>query len=53
MGAGQATQKVYLLGVELEIGTCAVGAFKDVEVRKVLKLPANEEPLYILPLGYM
>ena len=53
MEAGHAAQNVYLLGVELGIGTCAVGAFEDEEVRKVLKLPANEEPLYILPLGYM
>ena len=50
--AGHAAQNVYLLGVELGIGTCAVGAFDDEEVKKVLKLPANEEPLYILPLGY-
>jgi len=53
MEAGHAAQNVYLLGVELGVGTCAVGAFEDEEVRKVLKLPANEEPLYILPLGYM
>jgi SagB-type dehydrogenase family enzyme len=53
MEAGHAAQNVYLLGVELGIGTCAVGAFEDEEVRKVLKMPANEEPLYILPLGYI
>jgi SagB-type dehydrogenase family enzyme len=53
MEAGHAAQNVYLLGVELGIGTCAVGAFEDEEVRKVLKMPANEEPLYILPLGYV
>jgi SagB-type dehydrogenase family enzyme len=53
MEAGHAAQNVYLLGVELGIGTCAVGAFDDEEVRKVLKMPVNEDPLYILPLGYM
>jgi SagB-type dehydrogenase family enzyme len=53
MEAGHVAQNIYLLGVELGIGTCAVGAFDDEEVRKVLKLPANEEPLYILPLGYV
>lgn len=52
MEAGHAAQNVYLLGVELGIGTCAVGAFDDEEVRKVLKMPVNEDPLYILPLGY-
>lgn len=53
MEAGHAAQNVYLLGVELGIGTCAIGAFDDEEVKKVLKLPANEDPLYILPLGYI
>ncbi|AKB44039.1 SagB/ThcOx family dehydrogenase [Methanosarcina vacuolata] len=53
MEAGHAAQNVCILGVELGIGTCTVGAFEDEEVRKVLKLPANEDPLYILPLGYM
>lgn len=53
MEAGHTAQNVYLLGVELGIGTCAVGAFDDEEVKSVLKLPPNEEPLYILPLGYV
>jgi SagB-type dehydrogenase family enzyme len=53
MEAGHSAQNIYLLGVELGIGTCAVGAFDDEGVKKVLKLPANEEPLYILTLGYL
>ena len=53
MEAGHAAQNVYLMGVELGIGTCAIGAFEDEEVRKVLKMPVNEDPLYILPLGYV
>jgi SagB-type dehydrogenase family enzyme len=53
MEAGHAAQNVCLLAVELGIGTCTVGAFEDEEVKKVLKLPVNEEPLYILPLGYI
>ncbi|RXA16565.1 SagB/ThcOx family dehydrogenase [Methanosarcina sp. MSH10X1] len=53
MEAGHAAQNIYLLGVELGIGTCAIGAFEDEEVKDVLKLPANQDPLYILPLGYM
>lgn len=53
MEAGHASQNVYLLATELGIGTCAVGAFEDEEVRKVLKLPVNEEPLYIMPLGHL
>ncbi|HWQ49404.1 MAG TPA: SagB/ThcOx family dehydrogenase [Methanosarcina sp.] len=53
MEAGHAAQNVSLLGVELGIGTCTIGAFEDEGVKNVLKLPANEEPLYILPLGYI
>ncbi|MCQ1535711.1 SagB/ThcOx family dehydrogenase [Methanosarcina sp. KYL-1] len=53
MEAGHASQNVYLLATELGIGTCAIGAFEDEEVRKVLKLPVNEEPLYIMPLGHL
>ncbi len=53
MEAGHTAQNVCLLAVELGIGTCTVGAFEDEEVKKVLKLPVNEEPLYILPLGYI
>lgn len=53
MEAGHTAQNVYLLGVELGVGTCAIGAFEDEEVRNVLKMPANQEPLYILPLGYI
>jgi SagB-type dehydrogenase family enzyme len=53
MEAGHAAQNVCLLGVELGIGTCTAGAFEDEKVKKVLKLPVNEEPLYILPLGYI
>ena len=53
MEAGHSAQNVCLLGVELGIGTCSIGAFEDEEVKKVLKLSADEEPLYILPLGYV
>ncbi len=53
MEAGHAAQNISLLGVELGIGTCTIGAFEDEKVKSVLKLPANEEPLYILPLGYI
>jgi len=49
---GHAAQNVYLQGVSLGIGTCAVGAFDDEEVENILSLPANQEALYILPVGY-
>ena len=50
---GHAAQNVCLQGVALGIGTCTVGAFDDERVRQVLKLPDNENALYILSLGYL
>jgi SagB-type dehydrogenase family enzyme len=49
---GHSAQNVYLQAEALGLGTCAVGAFTDSSVRKVLNLPADEEPLYLMPVGY-
>lgn len=51
MDLGHSAQNVYLQATALGIGTCAIGAFDDDAVSKVLKLPKIEEPLYIMPLG--
>lgn len=48
---GHAAQNVYLQAVSLNLGTVAVGAFHDNEVRKILNLPEEEHPLYIMPVG--
>ncbi|SET00957.1 SagB-type dehydrogenase domain-containing protein [Methanococcoides vulcani] len=50
---GCAAENIYLQGVSLGIGTCAVGAFDDEEVASILNLPSNEDPLLILPIGYV
>lgn len=50
---GCVAENIYLQGVSLSIGTCAVGAFDDEDVASILHLPVNEEPLLILPLGYV
>lgn len=50
--AGHIGQNIYLQAVTLGLGTVAVGAFYDEEVKKVLKLPEKETPLYIFPIGY-
>ena len=44
-------QNVYLQAVSLGLGTVFVGAFNDEEVKKVLKINENEQPLCILPVG--
>jgi SagB-type dehydrogenase family enzyme len=51
--AGHAAQNILLQAVSLGIGAVPVGAFYDDEVRKVLSLPADHEPLYLIPLGNM
>lgn len=53
MEAGAAAENVYLQGVSLGIGTVIIGAFQDEDLKKVLNLPADENPLIILPLGKM
>jgi len=51
MEVGHASQNVYLQAVALELGTVTVGAFDDGQVKKILNLPENEQPLYIMPVG--
>lgn len=51
MEAGHAAQNIYLQAVSLNLGMVAVGAFKDAEVKEVLNMPEEEQPLYILPVG--
>lgn len=49
--AGHASQNVYLQAEALGLGTVAVGSFTEGEVRKILNLPADEEPMYLMPVG--
>ncbi|WP_048147809.1 SagB/ThcOx family dehydrogenase [Palaeococcus ferrophilus] len=47
--AGHMGQNIYLQATALGLGTVAVGAFRDEEVREVLNVPGD--PLYIFPVG--
>jgi SagB-type dehydrogenase family enzyme len=49
--AGHAAQNICLQAVGLKLGTVTVGAFDDANVQKVLDLPEDEVPLYIIPAG--
>jgi nitroreductase len=35
----------------MNLGAVVVGAFYDEEVAKLLNLPGDEQPLYIIPVG--
>lgn len=51
MEVGHAGQNICFQAVALELGAVTVGAFYDAEVAKILKLPDNEEPVYIIVVG--
>ena len=51
MEAGHAGQNVSLVGEGLEIGSVMVGAFDEGMVKKILGLPPNETPIYLIPCG--
>lgn len=51
MEAGHCAQNIYLQCVSLNLGTVAVGAFNDEDVKRIINLPKNEFPLYLLPIG--
>lgn len=50
--AGHAAQNLLLQAVALELGAVPIGAFQDQEVQEALGLPADREPLYLIPVGY-
>jgi len=52
MDAGHAAQNLLLQAAALGLASAPVGAFVDDTVKEVLSLPEQEEPLYILPVGY-
>lgn len=52
MDLGHSAENVYLQVQSLGLGTCAVGAFNDAEVQKIINTSEEEEALYIMPIGY-
>ncbi|MDI6703368.1 MAG: SagB/ThcOx family dehydrogenase [bacterium] len=49
---GHVGENLYLQAESLGLATCGVGAFYDEKIKKILDLPKNFEPLYIMPFGY-
>jgi SagB-type dehydrogenase family enzyme len=48
---GHSAQNVYLQAEALNLGTVAIGAFDNEGVKKVLDLPDEEDPVYLMPVG--
>lgn len=51
MEAGHTAQNIYLQAASLNLGTVVAGAFDDSDVKKVMNMEKNEEPLYLMPVG--
>ena len=52
MEAGHVAQNILLQAVSLGLGAVPVGAFHDSQVHKLLKVPDDHKPLYLVPVGY-
>ena len=50
--AGHAAQNLLLQAIALELEAGTIGGLDDQKVRTILTLPAGEEPLYLLVVGY-
>jgi SagB-type dehydrogenase family enzyme len=51
MEAGHVAENIVLQGVALGLGSVTAGAFRDPAVSDVLELPADQTPIYIIPVG--
>lgn len=49
---GHCAQNIHLQAVALGLASVPIGAYNDENVKQVLSLPNNIEPLYIIPIGY-
>lgn len=49
---GHAAQNVCLQATALGLGTVTIGGIYEDRIREVLNLPENENPLYIMPIGF-
>lgn len=45
-------EHIVLEAVELGLGTCWIGAFKEDEVKKILKIPEDKKVVALLTIGY-
>ncbi|MGA1824989.1 MAG: SagB/ThcOx family dehydrogenase [bacterium] len=53
MEAGHAAQNICLQAVSLNLGAVVIGAFIDKDLKEILYIRKNAEPLYLIPVGKM
>jgi len=51
MEVGHAAQNLLLQAVALGLAAVPIGAFHEADMHRILDLPADEEPLYLVPVG--
>jgi SagB-type dehydrogenase family enzyme len=51
--AGHVAQNLHLQAVALGLGSVPIGAFNRDEVQKILALPGDHKPVYIVSVGYL
>lgn len=51
MEAGHAAQNVYIQAISLSLATGVAGSFGDEDVKGVLNMLEDEQPLYLMPVG--
>ncbi len=47
-----AIQNIMLTACSLGLGTCWIGAFKEVQIKKVIYAPKGMRPVALIPVGY-
>ena len=52
MDVGHSAQNVLLQAVALGLVAVPIGAFDDAAVAKILALPEQEQPIYLIPVGF-
>jgi SagB-type dehydrogenase family enzyme len=53
MEIGHVAENIELQAVALGLGSVPLGAFWDDVIKSSLDLPENQDPLYIIPIGYV
>lgn len=49
--SGHVGQNIYLQAMTLKLGTVVIGAFHDEQVQRIVAVPEEERPLYVIPVG--